>query len=126
MIDRPGHRHGLPTVSAAAYLPRWVTAAKSGDLPLKSHGPLADTFYMAIFVAMELPHEPDQPGAGGGWDSPEADPGTPGSASNPDAGQDGITPERLKQVIRRLESGFYDGAEIREHIARRLREDLGP
>ena len=40
--------------------------------------------------------------------------------------QDGMTPERLKQVIRRLETGFYDTPEVREQIARRVRKELDP
>jgi hypothetical protein len=38
--------------------------------------------------------------------------------------EDGMTPERLREVIRRLESGYYDSAEVREEIARKVRKDL--
>ena len=38
--------------------------------------------------------------------------------------EDGMTPERLQEVIRRLESGHYETAEVREEIARRVRKEL--
>jgi hypothetical protein len=38
--------------------------------------------------------------------------------------EDGMTPERLHEVIRRLESGFYETAEVREEIARKVRKEL--
>jgi hypothetical protein len=41
-------------------------------------------------------------GAGGGW----------------------LTAERLSTVLRRLESGYYDTREVREHVARRVRDEL--
>jgi len=75
---------------------------------------------MPKIMTMEFPFESEQPGNAGDGDRPEADPATPGS------GQEGITPERLTKVIRNMESGFYDTPEVREHIARRIREELGP
>jgi hypothetical protein len=33
---------------------------------------------------------------------------------------------QLTKALRKLETGFYDGPEVREHIARRVREELGP
>jgi hypothetical protein len=33
---------------------------------------------------------------------------------------------QLRKANRKLETGFYDGPEVREHIARRVREELGP
>jgi hypothetical protein len=77
---------------------------------------------MPIIATMELPHESDQPGTGDG-DTPEADPGTDPSTGS---GPEGLTPERLRKVIRKMETGFYDTPEVREHIARRVREELGP
>ena len=73
---------------------------------------------MPKIMTMEFPYESEQPGNAG--ESPEADPATTGS------GQEGITPERLTKVIRNMESGFYDTPEVREHIARRVREELDP
>ncbi len=35
-----------------------------------------------------------------------------------------LTPERLSTLIRRLESGFYETREVREQIARRVRDEL--
>lgn len=81
---------------------------------------------MPIFVTMEFPHESDQPEPTGGWDTPEADRATSGTAPSTGSGQESITPERLTKVIRRLETGIYDSPEVREHIARRVREELGP
>ena len=74
---------------------------------------------MPIIVTMEIPHEFDQPGSAADGHPPEADPATEGA-------QEGITPERLTKIIRKMETGFYDTPEVREHIARRVREELGP
>ncbi|MGH7579213.1 MAG: hypothetical protein ACREM9_03510 [Gemmatimonadales bacterium] len=52
--------------------------------------------------------------------TPPPEPSVPDEASDPE----GLTPERLRQLIRRLESGFYDTAEVREQIARRVRKEL--
>ena len=79
---------------------------------------------MPIIVKPTPPYEPDQPGGAGGGDIPEADPMTRGTDPGPD--HEGITSERLRKVIRNLETGFYDSPEVREHIARRVREQLGP
>jgi hypothetical protein len=78
--------------------------------------------YMQKIVTMELLYESEQPGNTGDGDTPEADPATPGTGS----GQEGLTPERLTKIIRKMESGFYDTPEVREHIARRVREELDP
>jgi hypothetical protein len=90
---------------------------------LKSWAIPADTFHMPIIVKTELPHESDQPGDG---DIPGAGPTTQGMDPGTGAGHESITPERLREVIRKLETGFYDSAPVREHIARRVREELGP
>lgn len=92
---------------------------------LKSPGALADTSHMPIPVPMELPHESDQPGPGDG-NASEAGLPAPGTRAGSGSEPDGVTPERLTKVIRRLETGFYDSPEVREHIARRVREELGP
>jgi hypothetical protein len=81
---------------------------------------------MPIIVKPELPHESDQPGSAGGRDTPEADPMTQRTDPSTGAEHESITPERLTKVIRNLETGFYDSPEVREHIARRVREELGP
>jgi hypothetical protein len=82
---------------------------------------------MPTIVMMEFPFESDQPSSAGDEDTPEADPAIPGSdPTTTGSGQEGITPERLRKVIRKLETGFYDTPEVREHIARRVREELGP
>jgi hypothetical protein len=75
---------------------------------------------MPKIVTMEFPYESEQPSNAGDGDTPEADPATPGS------GQEGITPERLTKIIRYMESGFYDTPEVREHVARKVREELDP
>jgi hypothetical protein len=72
---------------------------------------------MPIVVTMAFSHEPDQPGGNDGGDLPPSDPLAPEDAT-------GLTPERLRQLIRRLESGFYDTPEVREQIARRVRKEL--
>jgi hypothetical protein len=78
---------------------------------------------MPIIVTMDASHESDVPSNGSGsGTTPERDPMPPG----PGSFQDGITRERLTNVIRRLESGFYDTTEIRDHVARRVREELAP
>lgn len=80
---------------------------------------------MPISVPMEFPYDSDQPGPAGGGGSPGTDP-VPTTDPGTRSGQEGITPERLTQVIRRLETGFYDSPEVREHVAHRVREELGP
>lgn len=81
---------------------------------------------MPKIVTMEFLHESDPPSSIGGGDFPESGPSTPGTDSNAGSGQESITPERLKKIIQRLDTGFYDGPEVREHLARRIREELGP
>jgi hypothetical protein len=81
---------------------------------------------MPTIVTMEFPFESDQPGSAGDGDTPEADPAIPGTDPSTGSGQEGITPERLRKVIRKMETGFYDTPEVRKHIARRVREELGP
>lgn len=92
---------------------------------LKSRGSLADASHMPIIVTMQFPHESDQPGTTGDPGAPEADP-TQGAEPSIGSGQEGITSERLAEIIRNMETGFYDSPEVREHIARRVREELGP
>jgi hypothetical protein len=77
---------------------------------------------MPIFVTPAFSHESDQPNTAGGGEPPQMDPPIPGAT--PD--QDGITPEQLQQVIRRLETGFYDTPEVRDLIARKVRQELDP
>jgi hypothetical protein len=77
---------------------------------------------MPIIVTMAASHEPDGPGRGASGNAPAEDSSTLGAA----ASQDGITRERLAKVIRRLASEFYDTPEVREHVARRVREELNP
>jgi hypothetical protein len=95
-------------------------------LALKSGGTLTDASHMPIIATMEFPHESDQPGSAGDGETPEADPATPGTDPSTGSGPEGLTPERLTKVIRKMETGFYDTPEVREHIARRVREELGP
>jgi hypothetical protein len=62
----------------------------------------------------------------------KSSPPTPGAprADQTDAAPDGadsrpdITPERLREILGRIESGFYDRAEIRDEVARRAARDL--
>ena len=103
-----------------------MPATRTGPAMLKSWAIPADTFHMPIIVKTELPHESDQPGTAGDGDTPEADPATPGTDPSTGSGPEGLTPERLTKVIRKMETGFYDTPEVREHIARRVREELGP
>jgi hypothetical protein len=65
-------------------------------------------------VTMSSTHESDPPGMADENEPPTMDPSR----------EDGMTPERLQEVIRRLESGFYETAEVREEIARRVRKEL--
>jgi hypothetical protein len=81
---------------------------------------------MPIIVTMAFSHESDQPNAAGGGEPPQMDPSIPGADPDVPPGQDGITPERLKQVIRRLEAGFYEAPVVREQIARKVRKELDP
>jgi hypothetical protein len=81
---------------------------------------------MAIIATTEFPHESDRPGSAGEGESPEADPATLGTDPSTGSGPEGLTPDRLTKVIRSMETGFYDTPEVREHIARRVREELGP
>jgi len=69
---------------------------------------------------------PDQLAAARGGEPAPVTPPIAGTHPEAAESQDGITPERLKQVIRRLETGFYDAPEVREHIARRVRQELDP
>jgi hypothetical protein len=75
---------------------------------------------MPIFVTMAFSHESEQPDRTDGDVTSGSDPLVPGD----DGAPDGITPERLQQIIRRLGSGFYDSPEVREQIARRVRKEL--
>jgi hypothetical protein len=77
---------------------------------------------MPIIVTMAAAHEPDGPGRGASGNAPDEDSSPLGTGT----GKDRITGERLAEVIRRLESGFYDAPEVREHVARRVREELNP
>lgn len=81
---------------------------------------------MPIIVTTEFSHESDQPSGGGRGEAPEADSTPQGTDPSTGAVQESLTPERLAKVIRKLETGFYDSVEVREHIARRVREALGP
>jgi hypothetical protein len=107
---------GLPRAPEA----RCPAPITGGSSRLKSEVALADASHMPKFMTMKFPLESEQPGNAGDGESPEADPAAPGS------GQEGLTPDRLTKVIRNMESGFYDTPEVREHIARRIREELDP
>ena len=95
-------------------------------MPLKSGAALTDASHMPTIVTMTSSNEPDQPGSAGDGDTFEADPATQGSDPSTGSDQEAITPERLTKIIRNMETGFYDTPEVREHIARRIREELGP
>jgi hypothetical protein len=77
---------------------------------------------MPILVTMGSLHESDQPGTDASGNDPDTAQIIPATGSD----QKRLTSERLTGVIRRLGSGFYDSPEVREHIARRVREELGP
>jgi hypothetical protein len=68
----------------------------------------------------------DQPVPADGGELPPMDPSVPGDGPAGNPGPDGLTPERLKQVIERMESGFYDSDDVREQIARKVRKELDP
>ena len=36
-----------------------------------------------------------------------------------------LSPERMHTVLRRLADGFYDGADVRTEVARRVAPDIG-
>jgi hypothetical protein len=71
---------------------------------------------------MAYPLEPEPPATPDPGRTREAEPvdqeHAPGSA-----GEAGISPEQLARVVRRLETGFYDRAEIREQVARRILDE---
>ena len=69
---------------------------------------------MPKFAAMAPTYESDVPGPTDGSEPPARDP----------SNEDGMTPERVQEVIRRLGSGFYEAAEVREEIARKIRKEL--
>jgi hypothetical protein len=77
---------------------------------------------MPISLTMTLSRESERPGGSGDGEMPHVDP------SNREPGDDpeGISSERLAQIIKRLETGFYDSPEVRDHIARKAIEDLEP
>jgi hypothetical protein len=81
---------------------------------------------MPKIMTMKFPSESGEPGSVGDGDTPEVDPTIQGADPSTRSGQEGITPEQLAQIIRRMESGFYDTPEVREQVARRIREELGP
>ena len=37
----------------------------------------------------------------------------------------GLSPERMREVLDRMKSGFYDSAHVRDQIAGRIQQDLG-
>jgi hypothetical protein len=41
------------------------------------------------------------------------------------AGDAGLSPERMREVLDRMKSGFYDSAHVRDQIAGRIQQDLG-
>jgi hypothetical protein len=75
---------------------------------------------MPIPVTMAFSHDADPPGGKDGAETQRTEP----SAADEAPVADGITPERLQQVIERLGSGFYDSVEVREEIARRVHKEL--
>jgi hypothetical protein len=77
---------------------------------------------MPVYVVMAYPQESEPPTSGGGQ-TPEANRMSPDGSSSTGSGDASITPEQLAKVIRRLETGFYDRAEVREEIARRVLDD---
>ena len=81
---------------------------------------------MPIHFAMAYSREPEPPAPADDHQTPE--PAEPTAPPSPPSGAEeaAITPEQLARVVRRLESGFYDRAEVREQIARRVREELDP
>ena len=83
---------------------------------------LAATFHPPIYATMLCSQESEPPVDDGR--APEAESPGPDDTSNTAASQEGITPEQLAKVIRRLETGFYDRAEVRDQIARRLLDEL--
>jgi hypothetical protein len=71
-------------------------------------------------VTMAFSHDSDQPGGSDGAETRRTEP----SAAEEVPVGDGITPERLREVIQRLSSGFYDRVEVRDEIARRVHKEL--
>jgi hypothetical protein len=82
---------------------------------------------MPIYVAMAHSQEPEPPPAGDAPQIPEVKSMSPEDApSGDDTAEAGITAEELARIVRRMETGFYDRAEIRDQIARRLLDELDP
>ncbi|HEY7613870.1 MAG TPA: hypothetical protein VH764_12795 [Gemmatimonadales bacterium] len=77
---------------------------------------------MPIYITMAYSHEPDPP-APADDRPPGAEPESGGTGSGGAPGDAAITPEQLAKVLRRLESGFYDRADVSERIARRLLDE---
>ena len=81
---------------------------------------------MPIYIAMAHPHEPGPPASADDGQMPAADPESAEPDSGDASGEASVTPEQLAKVGRRLESGFYDRAEVRAQIARRLLDEMDP
>jgi len=81
---------------------------------------------MPIHVTMADPRQPESPTPAGDRRTPEVEPMSPEDPPSTGSDEVGITPEQLARVIQRMETGFYDQAEIREQIARRALDDLDP
>ena len=90
-------------------------AAVSGTADTQVARPLSRYLPHAEIRHDGVPHESDVPGTTDGSGAPgEADPARRGRHD----------PRALEEVIRRLESGFYETAEVREQIARKVRKEL--
>ena len=73
---------------------------------------------------MAYSHKPDPPASAGDHQMPAADSNPAETAPSGAPDEAGLTPEQLAKVVRRLEHGFYDRAEVREEIAQRVLDEL--
>jgi hypothetical protein len=67
---------------------------------------------------------PDEPRAAGGRDQVRlSEEARAAAGSDVLSSPSGLSPERLREILKRLTSGYYDNPEVRERIAHRIREE---
>jgi hypothetical protein len=69
------------------------------------------------------PHEHDS-GQGMHADKVQLSDATRSTGSAGGSSPSGLSPFRLREVLERLNSGFYDTARVRDHVARQIQKDL--
>lgn len=70
--------------------------------------------------------DPEGPRAADGQDQVRlSDEARAAARSDAISSPSGISPERLREILKRLTSGYYDNPEVRERIAHRIHEEWG-